>query len=196
MPMHPAIRTMRQFSPLTNLLLTCLAAAGLVLTLGLPWYGAAVGVSDSETEVGTIAGPIEGVAALVSRWFDPQGTGTTGADALGFAQQGLMGLAAVTALLAIAMLLPFARRTAQEGLRLIPLAAPALVVLQMVDVPVAGAELRWGAFMALLSGLFMASAAWHGAGLRVPARKPAIEYTPERSTPATAPASSVAPPTS
>lgn len=170
---------MRQFSPPTNLLLTCLAAIGLVVSLGLPWYGAAQGISDSPQDVGTIAGPIEGAAALVARWFSAS-DGAIGSEILGSTtQNGLIGLALASILLSAAMVVPALRRLAREGLHVIPLAAPAFVVLNMVDQPGAGGmELRPGILIALAAGLMMASAAWHGASLRGARKAPAAYQAP------------------
>ena len=188
--MHPAIRIMRQFTPITNLLLACLAGVGLVVSLGLPWYGSAASVSDpSSAEVGTIAGPIDSTASLVARWFSSEGTVATGADALGTPGKGLLALAAITIVLSVAMLVPVLSRFAKEGLRIVPLAAPALVVLHMANMPGSTPlELRWGIFAALGAGLLMASSAWHGSSLRAHRKAPVAYSAPA------APAASVAPP--
>jgi hypothetical protein len=122
----------------------------------------------------------------------------TGTQALGTVENGLLGIGAVAIILAAMMFLRPLAPIAREGLRVVPLAAPALVVLQMVDQPGSVAmELRWGVFTALAAGLLMASAAWHGSTLRAPKRVKAVTSAAPAAAPIPAPAplpGSVAPP--
>jgi hypothetical protein len=155
-----ASAAMRQLTPPTNLLLTLLSAAALTLALGLAWYAPvplpAPG-ADPET--------VEGTGATIARWFGETGAIVTGADSLKTAETVLLALAGATAGLAFLMVLPPLRRFVRELLRIVPLAAPVVVVVQMVDPP-AGMEIRWGVFAALAAAVLMANSAFHGAELR------------------------------
>lgn len=163
---------MRQLSPVTNLLLVLLAAAGLVATLGLPWYAPAVGAEAS-------AGSMEAIAEHIRRWFDTAGTQTfTGESTLGWGESALVLVAAAAALLALATLVPPLRGSLiSDLLRFAPLAAPFVVLVQMLSQPRPGMELRWGAFVALGVAGLLASAAYQGASARRPKAPPA-RYTP------------------
>ena len=168
----------RQINPFTNLLLTVLCAAGLALSIGLPWFA-------GKRPAGEDDGTLEALASDIARVF-AQG-GVAGTDSLGSARPVLLVLAAVTAVLAVLHLVPALRRLVRTPLRLVPLAAPVVVLVQAVDAP-DGFELRWGLLVALAVSAYMASSAFHGAELREKRPKPA----PYR--PPAAPAGSAPPP--
>jgi hypothetical protein len=167
-----------QFNPLTNLLLACLAAMGLVPALGLPWYATAVPMSQAEVD----KGQIELTAENVARWFTSDGQTFTGTETLTGAKTALLVIAAVTIALCVLVLLPQMRSTARGLLRLVPLAAPAIVLVHLFHQPGsnAGTELRWGVFVTLAISVLMASAAYQGGELqdRKPARAPYVPPAP------------------
>ena len=158
---------MSQLSPPSNLLLACLAALGLVPALGLPWYaGQHTPGPDDPTG-------IEAIAAGVARWFSSSGATTTGTEALTTIETILLGVAAATVVLAAAMLITPLRPLVREILPVVPLAAPAIVLLAILDPPGpnSAVEMRWGSLVALALAGVMASASIKGAEMRDP--KPA-----------------------
>lgn len=165
---------MSQFSPMTNLLLACLCALGLSPALGLPWYANAVQVKPTATK-----GSLELLADGMGRWFSSGGDTFSGTETLTGAKTALLVIGGVTLILCLVAMLPPLRGVARTGLRSVPLAAPAIVIVHLFNQPGsnAGTELRWGIFVTLLLSGFMASAAYQGAEIqdRKPAPKP---YTP------------------
>src|SRR5688572_28240503 len=74
---------MRQLTPLTNLMLACLCAVGLVGSLELPWYSLvdpASGPSAQAVEDGQ--GPMESFVGQVSRTFTSDGITSSGHEVL------------------------------------------------------------------------------------------------------------------
>ena len=163
---------MRQLTPLTNLLLTALFAAGLVVTLGLPWYGRPPERALDAPE----PGQVEALAATVARMFGDAGAKLIGAEAAPTAKVALMVIAGASVLLAAGMLVVLLRSVLRPVLRAVPMVAAAVVLVQMLNPP-AGMELRWGIFAALAAALAMANSAFHGAELRAPRPAPA-RYVP------------------
>jgi hypothetical protein len=166
-----------QFTPRTNLLLACLAALGLVPALGLPWYAAApTGRPDP------FAGSIERLAANIGRWFTSSGQTFTGSETLNGGKTALLVLGVVTIALCCMALVPGMRDTARGLLRLVPLAAPVIVLVHLVHQPGSNAqtELRWGILVTLGLAAFMASAAYHGGEIQdhKPARAPYVPPAP------------------
>jgi hypothetical protein len=158
---------MRQLSPHSNLMLACLAAVGLVSSLGLPWYATA------ETADGL--GPMEAIGARLLRTFTSEGVITTGTDTLGGSRTLLLVIAAAVIVLSAAMAVPALRAVFRDVLRAVGFGAPVLVLATAVRSS-AGLELRWGLVVSVAIALVMASAAWHGAAAR-PRREPAAPRT-------------------
>jgi hypothetical protein len=161
---------MRTLGARAHLLLALAAAAALVASLGLPWYGAAP-LSGSTPEDGDIVARADAAATAVARALGERG-GVTGWDALAREDLVVCGLAAAVALL---LLLSLARplEQASRGLaRLAALAALGVVVWRAVDVPAAGAaEPRYGLLAALAAAAVLLLAAAGAAA--APSRRPA-----------------------
>lgn len=154
---------MRQLTPVTNLVLAVLAGAGLLASLGLPWFAAPV-VDPVSTD-----GPIEQAAFQVAQVFATSAQGTvSGADALGTAQAAVVGLVAVLALVVVAVMTPASRRPAEDLLRGIVMAAPVVVLLAALAHPGVATPVRlhWGLLVSVALTALMANAAWHGANMR------------------------------
>jgi hypothetical protein len=164
---------MRQLSPLTNLLLACLSALGLVAALGLPWYAPGLAASDPSAGLSDGQGPMEQFAERLARTFT-DGSAMTGADALGASRTLLSLVAFAVIVLSLAMLVPAVRPYARDVLRTIAIVAPISVVYLAFDTPGAAAhlEIRWGLLVGVAAAAFMATSAWHGSSIRVK-RRPA-----------------------
>ena len=163
---------MRGFSPLINVFLTCLAALAVVPVLGLPWFAGAVDSNDG------YQGQVELLGEAIARWFTQQGATSTGVDVLTWAESALMGIAAVTAVLALGMLVPPLRSGIRGLVKLLPLAAPLVVVAAIVvEARHAEVEPRYGAFVMLALTVFMACAAQQAGEMREPKSAPK-PYTP------------------
>ena len=152
---------MRGFSPLLNILLTCLVAGALVAVLEMPWFATAVNSNDG------FQGSIELMGEGIRRWFTDTGTTATGTDMLGSLGTALLGVAAATALLALAMLIPALRSATRHLLKMLPLAAPLIVLAAVLsESGAASVEPRYGAFVALALTVLLASAAQQAAEMR------------------------------
>lgn len=162
----------RGFSPQINILFTCLAAACVVPLLGTAWFAKAVDSNDG------YQGSVELMAEAVARWFTAAGATTAGADVLTRAEAALLGVAALTVLLALAMLVSPLRNSVRGVLKTLPLAAPAIVVVSILaEAHRAEVEPRWGAFATLALTVFLATSAGQAGELRE--RKAAPKpYTP------------------
>ena len=161
---------MRQLTPITNLMLACLCAMGLLGALELPWFALvdpASGPSAQAIKDGQ--GPMESFAGQVVRTFSSDGIASSGSDVLGDQRTLLMIVAAIVVVLSVAMLVPALRAALRDVLRAVGLAAPLLVLFIAIQAPGAdGLEFRWGLVCTVAIALFMASAAWHGSSARSP----------------------------
>ncbi|HVL94282.1 MAG TPA: hypothetical protein VM266_00335 [Solirubrobacteraceae bacterium] len=155
---------MRQLSPLSNLLLACLSALGLVACLGLPWYGPAGPADDGKIASGP--GPMEQLADHIARTFSTQPGAVAAGDVLGSARPLILIAAGVVIALSLAMLVPALRAPLRDALRAAGLATPLLVAFLALERAVDGMELRWGVPAMVAVAGFMASAAWHGSTAR------------------------------
>ena len=169
---------MRGFSPIINILLTCVVAGALSPVLGMPWFGAAVDSNDGNQ------GSIELMGEAIGRWFTGTGSTTTGTETIGALGTATVAIAAGTALLALLMLIP-ALRTSLRGLvKALPIAAPVLVLVAIVaEASSAAVEPRYGAFVALALTIFLVSAAQQAGEMREkkkPAPKPYRPGAPAR----------------
>ncbi len=163
---------MRGFSPLINVVLTCLAAIAVVPVLGLPWFAGAIDSNDGNQ------GQTELMGEALARWFGQQGTTSTGTEVLAALEMALLAVTALTALLALAMLVPGLRSSLRGTMKLVPLAAPLIVLVALLaESSDAGVEPRFGAFVALALTVFMASAGQQAGEMREPKPAP-TKYTP------------------
>src|SRR3954447_25087319 len=152
----PISGEMRTLGFLTHVLLTLAAAAGIVASLKMPWYGprgtaaAALGLD------GAIEPPPAGLGRAVGA-----GAGTVGWTALGTWGAPLAGLAALAALMTALCLAPSAQGVAREGARVAALAVAALVAWKLLH---HHGELRQGALVAGGSALVLTLSAFAVAG--------------------------------
>jgi hypothetical protein len=161
---------MRQLTPLTNLMLACLCAVGLVGSLELPWYAPVdPGSGPSSQAIRDGQGPMESFVDQFGRTFRSDQTGVSGHDLLAGNRTVVMTLALMVIALCLGMAVPVFRSTVRDVLRAVGLVAPILVLLLAVRAPAAeGLEFRWGLVVSVAIALFMASAAWHGSSARTP----------------------------
>jgi uncharacterized protein (UPF0261 family) len=135
----------------------------------MPWFATAVDSNDG------FQGSIELMGEAILRWFTDRGTTATGADTLGSLGTALTAVSAATALLALAMLVPALRSGTRHLLKMLPLAAPLIVLAGILaESGAATVEPRYGAFVALVLTILLASAANQAAEMREkkPAPKP------------------------
>ena len=164
---------MRGLSPLFNILLTCLAAGAMVPALTLPWFGGAVDSNDGNQ------GQVELMGEAIGRWFSDSGTTATGGAVLGGIESAILGVALVTALLALLMLVPPMRATLRGTVKLVPLAAPVVVLAAiLLEARAANVEPRYGAFVALALAIFLVCAAQQAGEMREKKSKAPKPYTP------------------
>jgi hypothetical protein len=128
-----------------RLFLVLAAAAGVVASLKLPWYGPPGAGLDALTHAVTATG------------------GTAGWTALGAWGKPLAGLAGLAALMSVLCLEPSTRGIAREGARVAGLGVVAVVGYKLLDHP---GELRHGALAAGLCALLLMSSAFAVAGER------------------------------
>ena len=164
---------MRGLSPLFNILLTCLAAGAMVPVLAMPWFAGAIDSNDGNQ------GQVELMGEAIGRWFTDTGMTSTGAAVLGGMESAILGVALLTALLALLMLVPPMRASLRGLVKLLPLAAPVVVLVAiLIEAGPAGVEPRYGAFVALALTVFMASAAQQAGEMREKKAKAPKPYTP------------------
>ena len=140
---------MRTLGFRTHLLLTIAAAVGIVATLGRPWYAPAPVLGDDPAAIGDISGPLNAFFAALKRSFSDS-AGATGWESLDNAAIALAAMAGVSALGALACLVPRLQRLGRDLLRYGALAAFAIAAWKLVDTPGPNAalELRHGALAA------------------------------------------------
>ena len=145
---------MRTLGFRTHVLLAVAAAAGVIAALARPWYAAAPPAVTESGGVGSIQGPVDGLAAGVERWLS-QSSGTAGWDALGVWGTVIAALAAVTAVAAVGCLVPALQGVSRELLRYAALTCVGIVLWKLVDSPGPNPllELRFGAFVAAAAAL-------------------------------------------
>ena len=141
---------MRTLGFRTHSLLTIAAAVGMIAALAEPWYALAPRPPQADNAIGTIHGPVDGLAAGMQRWVTG-GAGTSGWDGLGTWGSVLAGLAALTAIGALGCLIPAIQGAAREALRYGSLAAFGVALWKLIDTPGPNQlmEPRLGAFIAV-----------------------------------------------
>jgi len=146
---------MRTLGFRTNALLTIAAAVGVIASLAEPWFAPApVAVTQAGDPVGTINGPVDGLAAGMQRWVT-DAVGVNGWDGLGGWGSILAALAALTALGALGCLVPAVQGVAREALRYGSLATFGIALWKLIDTPGPNQlmEPRVGAFIAVAASL-------------------------------------------
>jgi hypothetical protein len=146
--------TMRTLGFRTHTLLSIAAAVGVIAALAEPWYALAPKPVQADNAIGTLDGPVDGLAAGMQRWVT-DGAGTSGWDALGTWGNVLAGLAALTAIGALGCLVPAIQGVAREALRYGSLATFGVAVWKLIDTPGPNQlmEPRIGAFIAVTAAL-------------------------------------------
>jgi hypothetical protein len=170
---------MRTLGFRTHVLLAVAAAVGVIAALARPWYAAPPPLPESRAS--TLSGRADGLTAGIERWIG-ETTGTTGWEALGVWATVIAALAVLTAVGALACLVPALQGIAREALRYSALACFGIVVWKLVDSPGANdaLELRFGAFVAAAAALiaFSSGSAVASAPLRRHHRHVPATYTP------------------
>jgi hypothetical protein len=146
---------MRTLGFRTHALLTIAAAVGVIAALAEPWYAPAPQVAaDAAGAVGTIDGPVDGLAAGMQRWIT-ESAGASGWDGLGTWGSVLAACAALSAVGALGCLIPAIQGVAREALRYGSLATFGIAVWKLIDTPGPNQvmEPRLGAFVAVAAAL-------------------------------------------
>ena len=145
----------------------------MVPVLTLPWFAGAVDSNDGNQ------GQVELMGEAIGRWFTGSDTTSTGAATLGGMESAILGIALVTALLALLMIVPPMRASLRGLIKLLPLVAPLLVVAAiLLEAGPADVEPRYGAFVALALMVFMASAAQQAGEMREKKKSAPKPYSP------------------
>jgi hypothetical protein len=159
----------RQLNSSTNLLLAVIAGLGLLGSLSLNWFAAPV------PSPATDDGAIEDAAFQFGHVFATHAPGmVTGSAALGVARGGLVLLVVVVAFAGLAVGTPSIRQRAEGLMRVVAIAAPIVVLVAAIAHPGVSTPVRihYGTLVAFAVSLFMASAAWQGAAMRVKSKAP------------------------
>jgi hypothetical protein len=146
---------MRTLGFRTHALLTIAAAVGVIAALAEPWYALAPRLApDAAGSIGSIQGPVDGLAAGMQRWIT-ENSGTTGWDALGTWGSVLGGLALLTAVGALGCLVPAIQGVAREAVRYAALGTFGIALWKLIDTPGPNQlmEPRLGAFVAVFAAL-------------------------------------------
>jgi hypothetical protein len=146
---------MRTLGFRTHALLSIAAAVGVIASLAEPWFAPAPAtVNQAGDAIGTIHGPVDGLAAGIQRWVT-EAAGVTGWDGLGNWGGVLAGLAALTAVGALGCLVPAIQGVAREALRYGSLGTFGIAVWKLIDTPGPNQlmEPRVGAFIAVAAAL-------------------------------------------
>jgi hypothetical protein len=138
----------------THVLLSLLCAAGVVIALGMPWFGTApVGGA-------YIDGPMDRTLEVIGRAVAAS-DGMTGREALAGSAAVVSGLAGLTALMALLCMSDALYGVARQGLRLAAVATFGVIAWRLVDHP--ADELRHGALVAAGAGLVLVVSAFAAA---------------------------------
>src|SRR4051812_44293250 len=114
--------TMRTLGFRTHILLVLAGAAGVVASLGRPWYGPAPAPLPDNTDDFDVHGPLQELLDAMRRWVTEAG-GTTGWHALGASGAVIAGLSVAAALCALGCLLPPVQTLVNVPLRYLSFAA-------------------------------------------------------------------------
>jgi hypothetical protein len=170
---------MRTLGFRTHVLLALAGAAGLLHSLGRPWYGAAPPPPpDKPASIGDLNGPLSSLWDGIQRWVTDPG-GRTGWDALahwGLAAGVMAGLAAAGAL---ACLVPVLQPIGRDLLRYGAIAAFGIVAWRLFDPPGPNdvLELRRGALSAAVCALVLLTCGLGVANAPLRKRVPVRKYS-------------------
>jgi|1185.fasta_scaffold185927_2 hypothetical protein len=142
---------MRTLGFRTHILLVLAGAAGVVASLGRPWYGPAPAPLPDNTDDFDVHGPLQELLDAMRRWVTEAG-GTTGWHALGASGAVIAGLSVAAALCALGCLLPPVQTLVNVPLRYLSFAAFGVTLWRVLDSPGPNSELelRLGALVALV----------------------------------------------
>ena len=190
---------MRTLGFRTHVLLSIAAAAGVVLTLGRPWYAAAPAQAPDAPGIGDINGPLNGLIASMERWATSS-HGATGWESLGHWAVVLAALAGVAGLGSVLCLVPALQMLGRDLLRYAALAVAGIAAWKLLDPPGSNAayELRHGALIAMGAALMLLTCGLATAGapsrrrvvrqnFAAPAPPPPAAYSTSGSAPPPAP---------
>ena len=171
---------MRTLGFRTHVLFALAAAAGLVLTLSRPWFGAAPPKAPEHTaDIGDINGPLTGFGDGVKRWLT-NSDGASGWHALDHWAMAITVMAAIAAVGLVMLMVPAMQQLGRDLVRYASLAAFGIVVWKMLSPPGGheSIELRNGAIagMAFALILMVTGAAAASAPLRK--KVPQRSFTP------------------
>jgi hypothetical protein len=139
---------MRTLGFRTHVLFALAAAAGLVLTLGRPWYGEAPPkVPDHVADIGDINGPLTGFFDGVNRWTTST-DGVSGWNALDHWATALAVMAGIAVAGLLMLMVPAMQQLGRDLVRYSALAAFGIVAWKLVDTP-GKLELRNGSLAAM-----------------------------------------------
>jgi hypothetical protein len=148
---------MRTLGFRTHVLFALAAAAGLVLTLSRPWFGAAPPkVPEHTADIGDINGPLTGFWAGLQRWLTNV-DGVSGWHALDHWATAIAVMAGIAATGLLMLTVPAMQQLGRDLVRYASLAAFAIVVWKLVTPPGghAAVELRNGAIAGLVFSLIL-----------------------------------------
>jgi hypothetical protein len=167
---------MRTLGFRTHALLTIAAAVAVIAALAEPWYALAPRPVQADNAIGTLDGPVEGLAAGVQRWVTGH-AGMSGWEGLGTWGTLLAVLAGLTALATLGCLVPALQGIAREVLRYGSVAMFGIAVWKLIDTPGPNQlmEPRLGAFIAVFAALIAVTSG--SAVARAPMRRAARVYT-------------------
>src|SRR4051794_29833724 len=128
--------TMRTLGFRTHILLVLAGAAGVVASLGRPWYGPAPAPLPDNTDDFDVHGPLQELLDAMRRWVTEAG-GTTGWHALGASGAVIAGLSVAAALCALGCLLPPVQTLVNVPLRYLSFAAFGVTLWRRLRAPAA-----------------------------------------------------------
>jgi hypothetical protein len=145
---------MRSLGFRTHVLYALAASAGIILSLGRPWYAPAPAAPRATDAVGEMPDTISQFFSGLGRSIT-SGGGPAGSLQLHTAASFLIALAAILAACALGSLVPGLQRAAASGAQLSSLLALATIVFEVVEQPGgrAAVEARVGGWIALASAL-------------------------------------------
>lgn len=148
---------MRTLGFRTHVLFALAAAAGLVLTLSRPWYGAAPPKAPEGTaDIGDINGPLTGFFDGAKRWLT-NSDGASGWHALDHWAMAIAVMAGIAAIGLVMLMVPAMQQLGRDLVRYASLAAFGIVVWKLLSPPGGhdSVELRNGAIAGLAFSLIL-----------------------------------------
>jgi hypothetical protein len=171
---------MRTLGFRTHVLFALAAAAGLVLTLSRPWYGAApVKEADKTADIGDINGPLNGFFDGVKRWLT-NSDGASGWHALDHWALAIAAMAGIAAAGLVMLMLPAMQQLGRDLVRYASLAAFGVVVWKLLSPPGGheSIELRNGAIAGVAFALMLMVTGSAAASAPLRKKKPQRRFVP------------------